>query len=127
MIKISQKFQMSLQAVEIMKAIVFETELVAQQLELDFLGTFIYHRFNVEQDLQAVELFEYEKLPRIVANISEYLSRRRVQISHCVAQMIQLSLFMKHFERLEPRSDLLTVPKENIEQGLKQRLENLKM
>ena len=127
MIKISQKFQMPLQAVEIMKAIVFETELGAQQLELDFLGTFIYHRFNVEQGLQAVELFEYEKLSRIVADTSEYLNRRKMQISHCVAQMVQLPLPVKHFERLKPRSDLLTVPEENTEQKLKQRLENLKM
>ena len=127
MAKISQKFQVPLQVVKIMKAIVFEIELVAQQLELDFLGTFIYHRFNVEQGLQAVELFEYEKLSRIVADTSEYLSRRRVQVSHCVVQMTQFSLFMKLLERLEPHSDSLAALEENTEQGLKQRLENLKM
>lgn len=127
MIKISQKFQVPLQAVEVMKAIVSGTEPVAQQLELDFLGTPIYHRFNVEQGLQAVELFEYEKLPRIVADTSEYLSRRRVQVSHCIAQMVQLPLPMKFLECLEPRPDLLPVSEENTEQGLKQRLENLKM
>lgn len=127
MAKISQNFHVPLQAVKVMKAIVSGTEPVAQQLELDFLGTPIYHRFNVEQGLQAVELFEYERLPRIVADTSEYVSRRRVQVSHCVVQMAQLELPMKLLERLEPQSDSLSALEENTEQGLKQRLENLKM
>ena len=125
--KISSKFQVPLPAVQVMKAIVSGTEPVAQQLEFDFLHTPIYHRFNVEQGLQAVELFEYEKLPRIVVDTSEYLSRRRVQVSQCVVQMAQLPLPLKFLEHSELPSDLPAVPREDTEQALKQRLANLRM
>ena len=127
MAKISTRFQVPLPAVKVMKAIVSGTEPVAQQLEFDFLPTPIYHRFNVEQGLQAVELFEHEKLPRIVADTSEYLSRRRVQVSQCVVQMAQLSLPLRLTERSEACSELQTGSAGNTEQALRQRLDNLKM
>ena len=125
--KVSQKLQLPLDALEVMKAIVSRTEPVAQQLEFDFLHTPIYHRLNVEQGLQAVELFEHEKLSCIVADTSEYLSRRRVQISQCVIQMAKLQLPLRFLVRLEPPSDLHAMPEEDSEQALRQRLNNLKM
>ena len=124
--KISQKFQVPLQAVQVMKAIVSGTEPVAQQLEFEFLHTPIYHRFNVEQGLQAVELFEYEKLPRVVADTSEYLSRRRVQVSQSVVQMAQLPLPLRLLDHPGP-SDSLAAPRDDSEEALKKRLDNLKM
>ena len=123
--KISQKFQVPLPAVKVMKAIVSGTEPVAQQLEFDFLHTTIYHRFNVEQGLQAVELFEYEKLPRIVADTSEYLRRRSVQVSQCVGQLSQIPLPIRGLARAD--ADLPAVPGENAEEALKRRLANLKV
>ena len=123
--KISQKFQVPLPAVKVMKAIVSGTEPVAQQLEFDFLHTPIYHRFNVEQGLQAVELFEYEKLPRIVADTSEYLRRRSVQVSQCVGQLSQIPLPIRGLARADTETPAVTG--ENEEQALRRRLDNLKM
>ena len=124
--KISKKFKVPLRAVEVMKAIVSDTETVASDLELDFKDP-IYHRLNVEQGLQAVELFEAEKISRILADTTNYINRRSKDITRCVAVMASLPL---SYEPLAQRS--YNIPTSNLtgaaaEEALKQRLAALRM
>ena len=122
--KISKKFQVPLKAVEVMKAIVSDTETVATDLELDFKEP-IYHRLNVEQGLQAVELFEYEKLPRILADTTNYINRRSKDITRCVAVMASLPISDEPLMQ-QPYIDASSeVSREAEDEALRQRLASL--
>lgn len=89
--RISKKFQVPLKAIEVMKAIVTDTETVHNDMRSDSDQT-MYHRFNVEQGLQEVELFEYEKLEEIRTDSEAYLTAREFDITRCVARMSELPI-----------------------------------
>jgi hypothetical protein len=89
--RISTKFQVPLKAVEVMKAIVTDTETVHNDMRLDSDQT-MYHRFNVEQGLQEVDLFQYEKLEEIQTDSEAYLTAREFDVTRCVARMSELPI-----------------------------------
>ena len=87
--RVSAKFQLPLAAVKVMKAIASDSETMAFDLENEFHGP-IFHRFSVEQGLQAVGLFDYEKIENISVDTTNYLNRRSKAINACVARMVEL-------------------------------------
>jgi hypothetical protein len=91
--QVSAKFQKPTQLVDVMKGIVTSTEKVAANLSHEFSsrdGTQSYFRFNVEQGLSAVELFEYEKEEQIRVDTNSYLSSRRAKVIACASTMVDL-------------------------------------
>lgn len=127
--KILESFQVPLEAVEVMKAIVTGTEPVTLRLEGLFRYTPIFHRFNVEQGLQAVELFQYEKLSRIQADTDEYLRQREALVIRCVEQMAQIPVLPSSLDIVSSTLSVQTPTATNTdaEEILKQRLNALKM
>ena len=78
-------------AIEVMQAIITNTEPVAVQLTND-LADDVYHRFNVEQGLQAVELFDYEKLDNVADDTANYLTQREKDLDRCTRSLAKLPL-----------------------------------
>ena len=76
-------------AIEVMQAIITNTEPVAVQLRDDLPGH-IYFRFNVEQGLQAVELFDYEDLENVSVDTNNYLLAREKDVDRCTLSMARL-------------------------------------
>jgi hypothetical protein len=126
--KISEKFQVPLAAVEVMKNIVSDTETTNFDLGKEFTRG-IYHRFNVEQGLQEVELFEFEKIASIRADTNDYLTRKWADLGDCVTQMAKL---VPNLEPLAEHSDEAEMfgkaeSRKDTDLDLKQRLEGLRM
>jgi len=91
--QVSAKFQKPAQLVDVMKAITTDTEKVAANLSHEFSspdGSRSYFRFNVEQGLLAVELFEYEKEEQIRVDTNSYLSSRKAKVIACASTMVDL-------------------------------------
>ena len=78
-------------AIEVMQSIITNTEPVAVQLR-DDLSDKVYYRFNVEQGLQAVELFDYEELENVSADTNNYLLQRERDVDRCTRAMPRLPL-----------------------------------
>ena len=78
-------------AIEVMQSIITNTEPVAVQLR-DDLSDKVYYRFNVEQGLQAIELFDYEKLDNVSADTNNYLLQRERDVDRCTLAMARLPL-----------------------------------
>ncbi|OAQ99127.1 hypothetical protein LLEC1_03559 [Akanthomyces lecanii] len=89
--RISRKFQVPLAAVEVMKNIVSDTESTHVDLANE-LDHHIYHRFNVAQGLQNVQLFEHEKIEAIKIDTTNYLAQHTKQVTDCVELMAQLPI-----------------------------------
>ena len=91
--QVSAKFQKPAHLVDVMKAIVTDTERVAANLSHEFSsrdGLRSYFRFNVEQGLSAVELFEYEKEEQIRVDTKSYLTSRKAKVNSCASTMVDL-------------------------------------
>lgn len=78
-------------AIEVMQSIITNTEPVANQLR-DDLRDEVYFRFNVEQGLQAVELFDYEDLEIVRVDTTNYLLQREKDVDRCTRSMAKLPL-----------------------------------
>ena len=89
--RISKKFQVPLAAVEVMKSIVSDTETTHVDLANE-LDHHIYHRFNVAQGLEDVQLFEHEKIEAIEIDTNNYLAQHTKQVTDCVKLMAQLPI-----------------------------------
>ena len=84
-------FQVPLAAVEVMKSIVSDTETTHVDLANE-LDHHIYHRFNVAQGLEDVQLFEHEKIEAIEIDTNNYLAQHTKQVTDCVKLMAQLPI-----------------------------------
>ncbi|KAH8593184.1 acyl transferase/acyl hydrolase/lysophospholipase [Bisporella sp. PMI_857] len=80
-----------LRMIKVMKSLMTDTERVAFELADIFPDT-IFFRFNVEQGLQAVQLFDYEKIEDISADTENYLVKMKTSVSRCARQMARLSV-----------------------------------
>ena len=78
-------------AIEVMQSIITNTEPVANQLR-DDLREDVYFRFNVEQGLQTVELFDYEKLEIVTVDTTNYLLQHEKDVDRCTRSMAKLPL-----------------------------------
>lgn len=78
-------------AIKVMQSIITNTQPVANQLR-DDLSDDVYFRFNVEQGLQAVELFDWEDLEIVRVDTSNYLLQRENDVDRCTRSMARLPL-----------------------------------
>jgi hypothetical protein len=99
--RISRQFQVPIEAIKVLKAIATDTETTHTGLVRE-LKSELYHRFNVEQGLQEVQLFEYEKLEGIKVDTENYLTHRSRELTICVLRMAKLTLPL---EPLDNRPD----------------------
>jgi len=90
--RMSNKAGLPVKTIEAMIGIGSDTESAhAAMLREDSLDR-LYFRFNVEQGLQDVELFEYKKLENIVVDTKSYLQTRTRELDDCVEQMVSIDL-----------------------------------
>ncbi|KIW04623.1 uncharacterized protein PV09_04370 [Verruconis gallopava] len=90
--RMSSKMGLPPKTIEAMVGIGSDTESThASMLREDSLDG-SYFRFNVEQGLQDVELFEYKKLENIVVDTKNYLQVRTRELDDCVDRMVSLRL-----------------------------------
>jgi len=86
----SAKFKIPIDMVEAMQRMVTDTEKIAVQMNNDFGSPElrqIYFRFNVEQGLSAVQLFEWEKEEQIRADTKRYMDSRKGEVRRCSGSM----------------------------------------
>jgi calcium-independent phospholipase A2-gamma len=131
---VSAKFRVPKQAVEAMKKIATSTEPthrnMAQRFDHD---TGVYQRFNVDQGLQAVSLFDYEKLEEIGTDARAYLGKHtvRMQLSKAVEVMRALGPQTRELmaEHKEDESEIFSWgdDKNTDDEKLKKRLDALRM
>ncbi|KAI9841344.1 MAG: hypothetical protein M1837_000777 [Sclerophora amabilis] len=88
---ISARLGVPVDVIEMMQGSVTDAERVAHEMRSD-LHRSVYHRFNVDQGLQEVELFDYESVERMTADTKEYLIRREDDINTCTRLMVGLPL-----------------------------------
>ncbi|KAH9215100.1 acyl transferase/acyl hydrolase/lysophospholipase, partial [Leptodontidium sp. 2 PMI_412] len=126
--KISAKFRVPLKAIEVMQDIVTGTENVHTSLRKAFeRKSDIYHRFNVEQGLQDVELYDYQQTEAMEADTENYTTARNVEIMDCVLAMAKLPLKLKPLdERGNPEEVFGTTGAADYK-SLKNRLDALRM
>jgi patatin-like phospholipase/acyl hydrolase len=108
--QLSSKLRKPLKLVQYMAQMVTDTQRVANNMNDEFSGTQVYFRFNVEQGLSAIELFEYEKEDQIRMDTKTYLDSRKSEVRTCATTMEKLcnsesedAEMQKRLERLRPR------------------------
>lgn len=121
--KISNRFQIPFEAVRVMKAIISDVNTTHMDM-MERLNREVYHRFNVEQGLQEVELFEYEKLQHINTDTDEYLSQKSREIVDCVKIMISLGVNLPAIAFRADSAEVLGTPAQD---DLQRRLDALSM
>jgi calcium-independent phospholipase A2-gamma len=84
------KIGLPVRMIKVMRSIVTDTERVAFELG-EFFPDTVFFRFNVEQGLQAVQLFDYEKVEDISADTENYLVKMKTPINRCARRMAQLA------------------------------------
>lgn len=100
---LSKKFKKPLPLIEIMKSMMFDTQAVANKMNEEFCtitGPQTYFRFNVEQGLSSIQLFEYEKEQQIRADTKNYLDARKAKVVKCASSMVNLCGPELHLARL---------------------------
>lgn len=124
--RVSKKLQVPLKAVEVLKSIATDTETVHNNMERRLEDT-IYHRFNVEQGLQEVQLFEYEKEESIVVDTDHYLESEPRTLARCVRCMKELVPQLSPVAEHEDCATVFPSGAENDEAALRRRLQALRM
>jgi hypothetical protein len=124
--RISKQFQVPLKAVEVLKSIATDTETPHTGLVRE-LSSELYHRFNVEQGLQEVELFEYEKLEGIQVDTENYLTQRSRDLTTCVLRMAKLTLPLAPLEERPDTEEHFGTTGDSDDANLHRRLAALKM
>lgn len=88
---VASRLKVPIDWIKVMQGIALSSETVAHQMR-DDLHRSAYHRFNVEQGLQAIELFQYECEPLLTADTEEYLKQRKHEIDECTRLMATMPL-----------------------------------
>ena len=126
--KISAKLRVPLKAVEVMKEIVTRTETEHTSLRTTFQPRLdIYHRFNVEQGLQDVELYDYQQTEAIQTDTENYLISRSVEVTTCVIGMAKLPVKLKPLEARGNSEEVFGSTGESDDSNLLKRLQALRM
>ena len=89
--EIPSRLGIPVDVIKAMQSTITNTEPVANELR-DDLTDEVYFRFNVEQGLQAVELFDYEKLEIVKVDTTNYLLQREKDVERCTRSMAKLPL-----------------------------------
>ena len=117
--QLSARVRMPLQIVEHMKQMVTDTQRVANNMNDEFgsiHGPQTYFRFNVEQELSEVELFDYEKGDQIRMDTKSYMDSRKAKVAKCASSMVALCV---------PEQCASSTPVEHGIEELQRRLEGL--
>jgi hypothetical protein len=77
--------------IKVMQSIVLSSDQVAHEMRRT-LHPSVYHRFNVEQGLQEIKLFQYECEQMMTADTEEYLKQRKREINDCTRLMATMPL-----------------------------------
>jgi calcium-independent phospholipase A2-gamma len=81
--------------IKMMKEMVTSSGKVSQEMRADLNRSVYhrpYHRFNVEQGLQAIELFQYECEEMLIADTEEYITKVSQEIDDCTRLMATMPL-----------------------------------
>ena len=103
---IAARIKVPVNVIKVMQAIGTNAERVAHEL-MDDLARDVYFRFNVEQGLQEIELFQYERQEIMVADTDDYLIDRERDVNDCALLM---SRFLLRFGPLKSESGQSGVP-----------------
>jgi calcium-independent phospholipase A2-gamma len=126
--KVSAKLRVPLKAVEVMKEIVTGTETQHTSLRATFQARLdIYHRFNVEQGLQDVELYDYQQTEAIQTDTENYLTSKSVELTTCVIEMAKFSLKQKLLETRDNSEEVFGATGGSDDKNLEKRLQALRM
>ncbi|KAB5516989.1 acyl transferase/acyl hydrolase/lysophospholipase [Coniochaeta sp. 2T2.1] len=130
---LSSKVRKPLQAVEVMKKITTATEPVHRNVSRRFdpPTNGIYQRFNVDQGIQAIKLFEHEKLEEIEVDTDTYTRRTTTQWQLAQAVEVMAALGIRKPEMLEDREEgdeiFALRDGDTDDQKLKERLQALRI
>ena len=128
---ITSKVRKPLQAVEVMKKIATATEPIHRNVARRFdPSSGVYQRFNVDQGIQAVKLFDHEKREEIEVDTTAYMQKHSVhwQLSQAVDIMKNIGIRELMADRDESEQIYSTGDGGVDEElKLKQRLEALRM
>lgn len=126
--RVSAKLRVPLKAVEVLKEIATRTETEHISLREAFQRRLdIYHRFNVEQGLQDVELYDYQQIEAIQADTENYLSARNVEVIDCVLGMAKLPIKLHPLDERGNSEEVFGTTGEKYDVDLLKRLEALRM
>jgi calcium-independent phospholipase A2-gamma len=120
------KVGIPIKAIKVMKAIITDTETVADQLANSPLED-VYFRFNVEQGLQAVQLFDYEKSEDMSVDTENYLKKMRNPINKCATQMATIAPRRLPMDPPRQAQFVIDYPDMDQQAMVDQQLEELKM
>jgi hypothetical protein len=89
----------------------------------------IYHRFNVAQGLEDVQLFEHEKIEAIEIDTKNYLEQHTKQVTDCVKLMAQLPINACLLARGKDSAPVFvtSTSEQNEDAALMNRLKELRM
>jgi hypothetical protein len=87
----------------------------------------IYHRFNVEQGLQDVELYDYQQTEAIQTDTENYLTSKSVELTTCVIEMAKFSLKQKLLETRDNSEEVFGATGGSDDKNLEKRLQALRM
>lgn len=130
---ITSRIRKPLQAVKIIKQIATGTEPKHRSVARRFdPASAVYQRFNVDQGMQAVTLFDHERREDIAVDTNVYLGKYTVDVQMAVAVEKMKTLGLRTPELLEDRDEgheifPLGTNKDEETEKLKARLEALKM
>ena len=100
---IAEKAGVPVNVIKLLQAIVTNVERVAHEL-MDDLARDVYFRFNVEQGLQEIELFQHERQEIMVADTDEYLKEHERDVNDCTLLMSKFPLQLGPLESESGRS-----------------------
>ena len=85
-IDIANRLHVPPRVIMAMQTIITDSERVALELREE-LDRSLYYRFNVDQGLEEVQLFQYESQEIIAADTFEYITQKKDEIRDCIRLM----------------------------------------